>query len=184
MLNLSIMIQNQKKNLFNLSLKSGINSSSLTIENKFDNSRDTDFDNEIGIYIGIEAEWVMPFNKNKWSILIDPTYQYFKSKKELPNLCAKINYETIKVPIGIRHYLFLGNKSKFFVDGFYVYDYNSKSKIIFEPGDDLIVKSLNNLAFGLGYKQNDKFSFEVRYQTSQELLRNYFIGGLTINHFQ
>ena len=34
--------------------------------------------------MGIEAEFVLPFNNNnKWSIIAEPTYQYFKADKEV-----------------------------------------------------------------------------------------------------
>ena len=165
--------EKQKKDLFNLSIRPGFNSSSLSIQNSASSSRNTDFDNEFGFRFGIEAEFIMPFNKNKWSLIIEPTYQYFKSVKEITNQSAKADYKSIEIPVGIRHYFFLNENSKIFINGSFIFDLSNDSVIDFESGTDLEIKTRNNLAFGIGYKHNDKYGLELRYQTSREILSNY-----------
>lgn len=163
----------QKKDLFNLTLRPGLNSSSLTIQNSISNSRDADFDNEFGFRFGIETEFILPFNKNKWAVLIEPTYQYYKSEKKLTSENVNADYTSIEIPIGIRHYMFLNNNSKLFINGSLIIDLSSNSKIDFESSSDLEFKTDNNLAFGLGYKYDKKYSLELRYQTGREILGNY-----------
>lgn len=165
--------EKQKKDLFNLSIRPGFNSSSLSIQNSASSSRNTDFDNELGFRFGIEAEFIMPFNKNKWSLIIEPTYQYFKSVKEITNQSAKADYKSIEIPVGVRHYFFLNENSKIFINGSFIFDLSNDSVIDFESGTDLEIKTRNNLAFGIGYKHNDKYGLELRYQTSREILSNY-----------
>jgi len=165
--------EKQKKDLFNLSIRPGFNSSTLSIQNSISSSEDTDFDNEFGFRFGIEAEFIMPFNKNKWAIIIEPTYQYFKSEKGLTNQNVKAEYTSIELPFGVRHYFFLNENSKIFIDGSFLYDFSGNSVIDFNSGPDLEIKTRNNLAFGIGYKHNDKYSLELRYQTSREILDNY-----------
>jgi len=166
--------EKQKKDLFNLSFRPGVNISTLSIQNSLSNSRNTDFGNELAFRFGIEAEFIMPFNKNKWAIIVEPTYQYFKSEKELTNQNVKAEYTSTELPIGVRHYFFLNENSKFFINGSFIIDLNSNnSKIIFESGTDLKIKTRNNLAFGLGYKHNDRYSLELRYQTSREILNDF-----------
>jgi hypothetical protein len=177
-----------KKDLFNLSIRPRINSSSLTIQNPSyatNNSRDVDFDNKIGFGFGLEAEFILPFNKNKWAITIEPTYQSFKSEKttnvkDLPGgvLIANVNYRSIEVPVGLRHYFFLNNNSKIFINAAYTFDLSSKSSIELTGKDGYSLSSLEietrtNLAIGIGYKQNDRYSLEIRYQTDREILGNY-----------
>ncbi|MCG2431601.1 PorT family protein [Aequorivita xiaoshiensis] len=163
----------QKKDLFNLSIRPGFNSSSLSIQNSVSSSRDTDFDNEIGFRFGIEAEFIMPFNANKWSLIIEPTYQYFKSEKEINKQTVIADYKSIEIPVGIRHYFFLSENSKIFINGSYILDLSSNSIIDFSSEVDLEINTRNNLAFGMGYKYNDKYSLELRYQTSREILGDY-----------
>jgi hypothetical protein len=175
----------QKRDLFNLTIRPRINSSSLTIQNSVSNSRDTDFENKIGFGFGLEAEFILPFNKNKWAIAIEPTYQSFKSEKttNVTNvsggvLIASVDYSSIEVPLSLRHYFFLNNSSKIFINASYIFDLSSKSSIEFNRNDgsnlnSLEIETRNNLAMGIGYKQNDKYSLEVRYQTNREILGNY-----------
>ncbi|WP_244210897.1 autotransporter outer membrane beta-barrel domain-containing protein [Tenacibaculum singaporense] len=175
----------QKRDLFNLTIRPRINSSSLAIQNSVSNSRNTDFKNKIGFGLGLEAEYILPFNKNKWAITIEPTYQSFKSEKttEVNNvsggiLIANVDYSSIEIPVGLRHYFFLNNNSKIFINASFIFDLNSKSSIEFTRNDgsnlnSLEIETRNNLAMGIGYKQNDRYSLEFRYQTNRELLGNY-----------
>ena len=175
----------QKRDLFNLTIRPRINSSSLTIQNSVSNFRNTDFENKIGFGFGLEAEFILPFNKNKWAITIEPTYQSFKSEKttNVNNvsggvLIANVDYSSIEVPVGLRHYFFLNNNSKIFINASYIFDLSSKSSIEFKRSDNSILSSLDiksrpNLGLGIGYKQNDRYSLEMRYQTNREVLREY-----------
>jgi len=175
----------QKRNIFNLIIRPRLNSSSLTIQNFVSNSRNTDFENKIGFGFGLEAEFILPFNKNKWAIEIGPTYQSYKSEKttNVNNvsgeiLIAKVNYNSIEIPVSIRLYFFLNNSSKIFINASYIFDFSSKSFIEFtrNDGSNLSVSEIgtsSNLAMGIGYKQNDRYSLEIRYQTNRDILGNY-----------
>ena len=175
-----------KKDLFNLTVRPRLNSSSLTMEYLFSDLRDTDFGNKTGFGIGLEAEFIIPFNKNKWAVTIEPTYQRFKSAKtkkissSLANiLTTEVDYKSIELPISLRHYFFLNKKSKLFIDVSYIFDLNLKSSINFVRDvkyslGTLKIASRNNLGFGLGYKLYDKYSLEMRYQTSRKVLDSNF----------
>ena len=175
----------QKQDLFNMTLRPRLNSSSLTLQNAAGNSEDIDFDNKIGLGFGIEAEFILPFNKNKWAIAIEPTYQSFKSEKTTNEsnvsggkLITKVDYSSIEVPVSLRHYFFLNENSNFFLNASYIVDLSSKSSIEFTRNDgsnlnSLEIETRNNLAMGIGYKQNNSYSLEIRYQTSREILGNY-----------
>jgi outer membrane autotransporter protein len=175
----------QKRDLFNLIIRPRINSSSLTIVNSYYDSKSTAFGNKMGFGFGLEAEFILPYNKNKWAIVIEPTYQSYKSKKtsNVFNisggiLIAEVNYSSIEIPVSLRHYLFLNNNSKIFINASYIFDFSSKSSIEFKRSDNsnldsLDIKTRPNLGIGLGYKQNDKYSLEIRYQTGRNVLSNY-----------
>ncbi|MGE5942973.1 MAG: tRNA modification GTPase [Flavobacteriales bacterium] len=178
--------EKEKKDLFNLNIRPGFNSSSLSIENSFINNRDFHFDNELVFRFGVEAEIILPFNKNKWSIIIEPTYrQNYKSEKsrEASNisggiLVSKVNYKSIELPIGIRHFFYLNDDSKIFANLSCIFDIENNSSIEFFRNDgskfeELEIKTSYNFALGIGYKYIDKYSFELRYQTSREILGHY-----------
>ncbi len=175
----------QKRDLFNLTLRPRINNSSLSIHNDADASKDTDYGNKLGFSFGIETEYILPFNKNKWGVLIEPTYQHFKAENTFSvdyvqggKLTSEVKYNSIEIPISLRYYFFLNKKSKIYIDASYIYDIKINSSILFKRADDsyfsfLYIDPRNNYAFGLGYKLNNKYDLEVRYQTNREILSMY-----------
>lgn len=113
--------------------------------------------------VGVQAEYVFPFNRNKWSLLLDPNYQRYSINETSGSNTWAFEYQRLEIPVVVRHYFFLNDKSKIFVNG------------IFAPsislGDSYIqrnatppMKLLNNSswAFGAGFSY-DKFSLEARY---------------------
>jgi len=96
----------QEKDLFNLSLRLGVNSSSLDLESSANTINNVDFGNKTGLRIGLEAEFILPFNNDKWAIIAEPTYRLFKSEKETSALSAEVDYASIELPIGVRYYFF------------------------------------------------------------------------------
>lgn len=176
----------EKKDLFNLTFRMHLNNSSLSIENSRSNYiLNMDFGNESSLGFGVEAEYILPYNKNKWSISVEPTFQYFKSEKTTNvsnvaggKLIATVDYSSIELPLSVRHYFFLNKNSKIFINASYIFDFSSKSSIEFKRADNsnyntLDIKTGNNLGFGIGYKFKDKYSLEMRYQTSRNVLGDY-----------
>lgn len=159
-----------KSDLFNLNIRPGINSSSLSISNDAISSSSVDYDNELTFRIGLELEFIMGFNKNKWAIIIEPTYQYYKAEdKAITNLSnTNVDYNSIELPVGLRHYLFLNNKSKIFINGSFIYDFVLNSKV-----RNLEASSGINLAMGIGYNYKKTYSVEFRYHTNRDILTDY-----------
>jgi hypothetical protein len=165
--------EKQDRDLFNLSLRLGINSSSLAVENSVSNINNVDFGNKTGLRVALEAEFILPFNNDRWAIIAEPTYQSFKSEKETATIVAETDYASVELPIGIRHYFFLNDNSKLFVNGSLILDITNKSTVSYSTGTELDISNTSNLGLGLGYKQNDKYSVEVRYHTNREVLSSY-----------
>lgn len=177
----------EDRDLFNLTIRPGINFSSLKPNidqsNFFINNGNRDignFEDKSGLRFGIEAEFILPFNKNKWGIFIEPTYQYYKSELVTKNTTFlgintrtyTVDYKSIELPIGLRHYMFLSDKSKLFINAAYVLDFEFDSALVVRNSSTPIVnklKSKTNIAVGFGYKYNDRYSIEARYATSREI---------------
>ena len=172
------------KKVFKLTIKAGINNTSLTIQNSISSNRNTDFGNKNGITFGIENEYILPYNKNKWSLILEPTYQSFKAEKKTEDnsvsggsVISKINYKSIQLPIGLKHYFFLSNESKLYITGAYVIDFNFNSSVQFNRNDGSnlntldIQKSNSSLALGIGY-QFKKYSIELKY-SNRNILNEY-----------
>lgn len=174
-----------KGNLFHVTVRPRYNASSLLIKNPASGAKDTDFGDNSNFGFGIELEYILPFNKNKWSVSIEPTYQRFKNQGRSKlnkvfneELLVSVEYKSIELPISLRHYFYLNNNSKIFANFSYTFNIRSDATIDFERGDGkkldgLDGKSGNNFAFGIGYKFKDRYSLEIRYLTSRQILQNY-----------
>ncbi|MEO8934951.1 MAG: tRNA modification GTPase [Xanthomarina sp.] len=165
--------ENQNKGMFNLNIRPGLKSSSLSLQNSFSGSKNIDFDKKLGFRLGIEAEFILPFNNNKWAVVIEPTYQYYKTEKQFALYTGSVDYKSLEFPIGLRHYFFINDNSKIFINALYVFDFSLNSTIEFTTPLSLELNKGNNLAFGLGYKYNDKYSLEFRYESKRDLLNDY-----------
>lgn len=171
-----------KKDLFNLTIRPGINFSSVENNYHYYSVNDqTKFDTKAFFRIGAELEFILPFNKNKWALFTEPTYQYYKNTTEVSLMDGSydgkkskrsVDYKSLEIPLGIRHYFFITKQSKVFVNAAYVLDFNLNSAITYDQTEFKIASS-NNFAFGAGYKYNDKYSVEFRMGMSRDLLRNY-----------
>lgn len=166
-------VKKQKQDLINLNARIGFNNASFALQNEQSNSSNVDFKNKIILRVGLEAEFIMPFHNNKWALVVEPTYQAFKAEKEIPSTKVTVDYTSIEIPLGIRHYFYLNNNSKFFINGSLILDFVGKSNVTYDSGLDLEITKSSNLGFGIGYKQNDKYSLELRYHTKKNLLNSY-----------
>ena len=176
--------KSEKRKKINFNIRPRLNSSSLSIDLAASSFRDFDFKNVLGLGVGLELEYIFPFNKNKWSLAIEPTFQSFKSEKTKTSgfitggsVTAVVDYKSLEVPLSIRHYFFLNNDSKLFINASYVFDFSFSSNLTYKRIDNSIVtdeeiETQNNLAFGFGYKLKDKYSIEIRYLYDREVLGN------------
>lgn len=174
-----------KRDFFHLTIKPRLNISSLTFNNSLSDVDPVEFDDETGFGIGIDLEFILPFNKNKWAVTLEPAYQSFKSESSSPTdnivggeRISIVDYSSIEVPIGLRHYFFINKKSAIYLNVAYVMDFSMSSSVEFTRKDGSILNTIevdkgNNVAFGAGYQYNKKFSLEFRYQTNRDILGGY-----------
>ncbi|MCB0465758.1 MAG: PorT family protein [Aequorivita sp.] len=173
--------KNAQKAKFNLSIRPGVTFSSLSIK-KYNKDR-LDFDNKTGFRLGLEAEYVLPFNNGKWAIFIEPTYRHYKAEKEYiyvdfntfqKTTLITAEYNSIELPVGGRHYMFLNKNAAFYVDAALLVDIamlDSKIDSSNEGGYDLNVNADAGIAFGAGFRFKNKYSIEAIYHTSRKLLK-------------
>ncbi|WP_426483710.1 hypothetical protein [Flavobacterium sp. 2] len=177
---------NETKSIYLLKIMAGISSQSLSINSSqpsgYTNAK---YDNKISPKFGIEGEYILPVNKNKWSIFMNLAYQKYEDSQEYGIITSinngqtiqhpsEVEYTNLQMPIGLRHYLFLNDNSKIFINAAYVLNlygkFTLKSSLI-----NLESKSENNFALGLGYNYKNKLSAEVRANLKKNLLREYTV---------
>lgn len=179
----STVYSGQKKGFgFNLSLRPGFYSSSMSIQ-KPSEGKEIAFDQKTGFRLGVEAEYVLPFNRNKWALFIEPTYRSYEAEKEVqyvnfPTIKkytqVSVTFTTIDIPIGVRHYFFLNDKAAIFVNmaAIFNFDINSNIESSNENTYDLEVNGDIGSVIGLGFKYDNKYSIEAQYLPSRQVL-NY-----------
>ncbi len=157
----------KKRDLFNLRVTPGFSYSSFSLTDYF---YKIDFDKKLAFRVGLQTEFVLPYYKSKWSLIFEPTYQYFKSKgKSSSNDLGKIRYSCIEFPVGVRHYFFLNEKLKLFINGLFITNmtlkFNSTLVTGNEPMGYYSFKNFEPLdSFGLGAGIENKWiSAEIRY---------------------
>ena len=149
-----------KRDVFNLKITTGLNLSTISLNSTSsrDNSVDLTLKNNLSFLLGVESEFILPFNMNKWSIVIEPTYQYFISEKAHDDENSSVNFRSVEFPIGIRCYFFLGKGIKGFVNGFYISNFslNFKSNIIYNHSNTLNItqETVSHLVAVLSIKKS------------------------------
>lgn len=169
----------KKGEVFKLLIKPGLRLNSLDLGNGA-NPKDVEFNNDLGFSLGISTEFILPFNRNKWAVILEPTFQYFKSEQKSEGIVGlndltTVDYKSIELPVGIRHYFFLNPDSRLFINGFFVFDFPLTSKVNYYRFNTEFENftPLNNFAFGFGYTYKSKYSAELRYSTKRNILNDY-----------
>ncbi len=175
----------KEKRSLNYSIKAGVGNSQLKFASSPYTSGKLDLGSSIVPRISVEVEYILPFNKNKWSVFIKPTYQRFVSKGKFETtivsgkaLLTEADYQSIEIPIGLRQYFFLNQKDKLFANLSYILDYHFNSSIDFKRlnGDifnHLDIQSRRNFAFGFGYSHHSRINFELEYQLPRNITGRY-----------
>lgn len=155
---------------FHLRIRPGINKSGLELNSSQGHAT---FEDKYNFRLGLEAELILPFNNQKWGLILEPTYQSYTATSYYRDLEVTIYYKSIELPLGIRHYFYLNDSSAFFMNASYLLDFNfGNSRFDMTTFSDMAVATVNgNLALGAGYSFK-KLSGEIRYYTGRDLLAN------------
>jgi len=164
----------KKKGYFKLNIRPGVTMNTFRIRRLIQlvdfGPYEYDTGNIIGYQMGAELEYVLPFNKNKWSIIVEPLYNSFNSEAAaqtaVPEI-ARINYKTFELPIGLRHYFYLGNKGKIFINGSYTLIFDLNSEFATSRFGSSFGSRGANQSFGIGFNYNDRYSIEGRIDTKR-----------------
>ncbi len=162
----------KKREFLNFRLKFGVEYSSLSlVEPALKGGYETyRAGNNFNPRIGVESEFILPFNKGKWTIIIEPTFQYFSGTADYSyHGTTTTKYQTIEVPVGVRHYFYLKGNNKLFLNGLLVVDIPFGSKIRFKDTFYLDVSPSITSALG-GGGSTGRTSFEMRYYLPRQIV--------------
>jgi hypothetical protein len=145
--------------------------------------------------LGIEIEYLLPYNKNKYSIFIDPEYSSIKNSENYIDFKGynnefsienshNLSYSSIILPIGIRYNLYQKPNQRIYFSGAYAfnfvlketYEFNQKREGPYNDYDRTFKFALNpkgNVMLGIGIRIN-KIGAEIKYIPGTELLNEKF----------
>lgn len=177
----------QKRRTTDFNFKIVLNSNLSHFDFKFDGSIPFDGNNitdkKITYGLGFEAEIILPFNNNNWSVFIEPSYNTYSGEGIFPttyyinpnyttglvneNYTAKITYKYIQIPLGIKRNFILNKQSKINIQSalnMELYN-NSKVTLLRSNNSTYLETDLNggkfNLLIGLGYSYK-KFEIDIK----------------------
>lgn len=170
-------ITEKKRDFFNLNFRPGINFNSLELINPNAPRQNVDFSNITALRIGLEGEFIFHFNKSKWSFIFEPVYTSFKADDPLDQSLqsVELDYKAIEMNLGLRHYFFLNQNSKIFINVLYTFDILNNSSLkysLIQELDDL--KATTSFGgFGAGYSYKN-YMIELRYIGNRDIFKNHF----------
>ncbi len=169
----------RKKVDFNLNIRPGIVFvKPFEIINTISNARNVKINDGSQIFrIGLEAEVILPFNNNKWSIIVEPTYRTFSGAKDYDSQLTvtsdrvEVDYTSLELPVGVRHSFFLGKNTQLFLNASAFFEIQLDSKITYISSNPIQFPISNFISYtiGGGVKYSD-FSLELRYLPPRNLL--------------
>ena len=165
--------ERQNKGDFNFKVSAGVSFSSYTLENALNEDFFFEFDNKTSIRLGAEFEFILPFNNNKWALFVEPNYQSYKAEGSNELFDWRIDYRYLELPMGVRHYMFLNDNSKLFLNAAYVMSFPIGDAFVqYNDAIPLDISKNSNFAIGGGYCI-DRFSIEARYNFTHSIMKEY-----------
>jgi hypothetical protein len=127
------------------------------------------YGNSPGFRIGAEAEVILPFNRNKWAVLLEPEFRTYSSS---PGPGFAIDYKAVQILLCGRYFLFISPESKLYVTAGLLTNFNLGSTIEYETQDLVLQPRLGGTA-AVGFRYKDRFGVELQYQFPEDILENY-----------
>ena len=148
---------------FQVNIRPQVNFTNLKLSDDVDYIS-TNFENKINFGLGAELEYNLPFNNKKWAFIFEPTYKQYKVENEN----FEVKKQGILLPIGIRYYIPVTQKSKVFFNANYIIPVYFKNDVTFNDTVNLEFKDEPNFGFGLGYNLKNKYALECRVYSNQK----------------
>lgn len=126
--------------------------------------------------LGFEFEQILPFNQGRWSLLAEPTLQFYQDTHIMfPGTSytstVRVRYRSVELPVGFRYYLFLNPDTRLFLNGLMTIDFSFGSTYASGFETRKIFSSINPAA-GAGIRWK-RYQAEFRYQHNRQLMRGY-----------
>jgi len=176
-----------KRDILNVSLFGGINSSSVSVKNDAATYYNVDFNQQLNYQVGAGIEYILPISKNQWSIIMEPVYNQFNSSKNTDAGSRTIDYKAISLSLKAKYYFFLNDKCKIFIKGglHSIYTYNFDSHYTFQLSsggkfDYALLEHRPSLGLSAGIEYGRLFT-EFEYLRNHDLMSTNVVFSTLLN---
>lgn len=175
------------KGSFRLKLGISSNRIKMSVKDYSDALPNATFSEENNLGLGVEAEYLFPFNNYKWSLFVESNFYYYNSDY-VTNYPASthggyvVNYMTIEVPSGITHYLNVNQDQRLFLRGAFVPHLILADSYIDLYTSDFqeTLSSSSRYMLGAGYNYK-RLNLEFRYYTPQNITKHIYNRGSNLS---
>ena len=166
---------NQQSEWFKFGVRAGANFASVEFDDPSNDRLTTDFGSQTNLRVGLDFQIILPFNRNKWALTVQPMYHSFSSNLESSEGSASVDYKSIEFPVGIRHSFFLSRSTELFIGSSFVLDFPLNSVFEFENSSNDFPIEANTISanFSLGLKFAKKYSLEAVFYTNRDLTQDF-----------
>ncbi len=172
-----------KKNQINLNAKAGVDFATVSVKRGL-NAGGNELTG-IGFRAGIEAEYVLNFNKNKWAVYAQPMFQSVSTEKAVAdfNYSADltVNYSFLELEIGGKHYMFINDKSKLFLSAGFILGTPLGGKVEFKNTGRAMDPELTEFespggaVLGIGYNYLSRYIVEFKFALPRDIEGTNFV---------
>lgn len=158
---------------FHLNLKTGISLSTfqLIFGSPEGPSREFSKVTHVGFRPSIEGEFILPFYKNKFSIIGEMALQNFSYEENRYEQNVKVRLFSLEFPVGLRYHIYLKDPNlKLFLDAAYSPILNLNSEIYLEHSNDVKLSNKSFLQGGFGFKYKGKYLAECRIYQNRDII--------------
>jgi len=174
------LTQSHNKGSVHLSIFAGAGSASMEARDVIESVYNHKFDSQAIFNFGAEVEYVLPFNNNKWSVFVAPYFESYSAEGSNSTYNVTAEYKTFNIPLGARHYMYLNDRSRFFINAAYVLSGTMGEPTIKYTAANTQTIEIGNssgAAAGFGFAYGP-WSAELRYVFQREILQ-YVTKGAT-----
>jgi hypothetical protein len=162
------------REVYNFKVLAAVDYSKISFSNPIIISNAMALDNTTTWIAGLEAEVFLPFNKNTWSLVVEPCYEHIKNEKPVYfSNTINLDLQSVTFPTGLRYTNYLNRNFKLFLNGFFIPWFNiSFSSDLYIFNSKMSISQRNSIALGVGASYKN-ISAEFRYYSSREIMSNY-----------
>ncbi|MBZ9650962.1 hypothetical protein [Psychroflexus montanilacus] len=176
----------EKRKSFSFYLKGALDRNDVRVTNTVNGGRDIDFGKSFNFRYGVEAEFILPFKNDSWSVFVEPTYHSYSNEASRfssiqvgETLNAEIQYKSLQVPLGVRRYIYLSKQTRLFFNTAIVMDFSKSNNVSFTRRDGSAAGEIKNIDIpvnfflGAGVLAFNRLSLETRIYTRRGILGNF-----------